>query len=231
MKHDAGEIYCMDSVIITGASRGIGKATKELFEVNGYNVIAPTRKELDLSSNESILKFCESLALDKIFAVINNAGINDIAYLDSVGYDQIMNMLQIDLTAPILMLNKLIPKLKNNGEGRIVNIGSIWAVVSKSGRSLYSAAKNGIHGITNALALELGDHSILCNTVCPGFTLTELTKKNNTVEQIKNISAEIPIKRMATPEEIAKLIYFLGSRENTYITGQKIIIDGGYTAK
>ena len=96
---------------------------------------------------------------------------------------------------------------------------------------MYSAAKNGIHGITNALALELGPHGILVNTVCPGFTLTELTRKNNTEEEIAAISAGIPVRRMAEPDEIAKLIYFLGSDENTYITGQKIAIDGGYSAQ
>lgn len=88
-----------------------------------------------------------------------------------------------------------------------------------------------MHGITNALALELGESNILVNTVCPGFTLTELTKKNNSAEQIAKITENIPLRRMADPSEIAKLVYFLGSEENTYITGQKIVIDGGFTVQ
>ena len=85
--------------------------------------------------------------------------------------------------------------------------------------------------MTNTLAVELAEYNVLVNTVCPGFTLTELTKKNNTDEEISNISSEIPIKRMALPREIAEVVYFLGSDKNTYLTGQKIAVDGGYTER
>lgn len=223
----------MDTVLITGASRGIGKATKEIYEKNGWEVIAPTRSEMDLSDPESVTNYCDDLIQRdiRISAIVNNAGINEINEIDIVPYDEMRQMLQVDLESPIIILNKLVPMLKAQGKGRIVNIGSIWAVVSKPGRAMYSAAKNGMHGITNALALELGPHGILVNTVCPGFTLTELTRKNNTDEEIASISAGIPLRRMAEPEEIGKLIYFLGSFENTYITGQKIAIDGGYSVQ
>lgn len=228
-----GSTSGMDTVLITGASRGIGKATKEIYEKNGWEVIAPTRSEMDLSDPKSVIGYCDEL-IDrnvKISAIVNNAGINEINEIDNVPYDEMRQMLQVDLESPIIILNKLVPILKAQGKGRIVNIGSIWAVVSKPGRAMYSAAKNGMHGITNALALELGPHGILVNTVCPGFTLTELTRKNNTDEEIASISAGIPLRRMAEPEEIGKLIYYLGSFENTYITGQKIAIDGGYSVQ
>ena len=94
-----------------------------------------------------------------------------------------------------------------------------------------SATKNGIHGVTNTLAVELAKYNILVNTVCPGFTLTELTKKNNTAEEIKKISDEIPMGRMAEPKEIAQVVYFLCSDDNTYLTGQKITVDGGYAER
>lgn len=223
----------MDTVLITGASRGIGKATKEIYEKNGWEVIAPTRSEMDLSDPESVTDYCDGIIQRdiRISAIVNNAGINEINEIDKVPYDEMRQMLQVDLESPIIILNKLVPILKSQKSGRIVNIGSIWAVVSKPGRAMYSAAKNGMHGITNALALELGPHGILVNTVCPGFTLTELTRKNNTDEEIASISAGIPVRRMAEPEEIGKLIYYLGSFENTYITGQKIAIDGGYSVQ
>ena len=85
--------------------------------------------------------------------------------------------------------------------------------------------------MTSALSLEFAPYHILVNTVCPGFTLTELTKKNNSKEEIQQISKEIPLQRMAQPEEIAEVIYFLGSEKNTYLTGQKIVVDGGFTGK
>lgn len=215
--------------LITGGSRGIGKAAAKLFADRGYEVILPTRQELDLLDGNSVDRFVERMALESIDTVVNNAGINEIDLLENVSDAQMEQMLMTDLISPIRLLRGLIPQLRKSPSGRIVNIGSVWAVVSKQGRSIYSAAKNGLHGITNALAIELSEAGILVNTVCPGFTRTELTRKNNTPEQIAQLSCQIPLGRMAEPEEIAKLIYFLGSVENTYITGQKIVIDGGYT--
>lgn len=215
--------------LITGGSRGIGKAAAKLFADRGYEVILPTRQELDLLDGNSVDRFVERMALESIDTVVNNAGINEIDLLENVSDAQLEQMLMTDLISPIRLLRGLIPQLRKSPSGRIVNIGSVWAVVSKQGRSIYSAAKNGLHGITNALAIELSEAGILVNTVCPGFTRTELTRKNNTPEQIAQLSCQIPLGRMAEPEEIAKLIYFLGSVENTYITGQKIVIDGGYT--
>ena len=216
-------------VLITGASKGIGKATAEVFAANGYEIESPSHQELDLGDPASVVRYTEKMKGISLDAVINNAGINEITELEHASDEVIRSMMTVDLLGPIYLLRGSIPRLKMSGNGRIVNIGSIWAVVSKAGRSLYSAAKNGMHGVTNALAVELAESGILVNTVCPGFTLTELTRKNNSEEQIREISAAIPLRRMARPEEIAKAVYFLGSRENTYITGQKIVVDGGYT--
>lgn len=215
--------------LITGGSRGIGKAAAKIFADHGYEVLLPPRQELDLLDTASVDRFIERMPMESIDTIVNNAGINEIDLLENVSDFQLEQMLMTNLISPIRLLRGLIPQLRRSQAGRIVNIGSIWAVVSKEGRSIYSAAKNGMHGITNALAVELSDSGILVNTVCPGFTMTELTRKNNTPEQIAHLNRRIPLGRMAEPDEIAKLIYFLGSVENTYITGQKIVIDGGYT--
>lgn len=221
----------MKNVLLTGGSRGIGKAIKEKFVSNGYSVCAPSREELDLSDIPSINRFIEKYHSTEFDVIVNNAGINEINLLEDTSQEEIDSMIQINLKAPILLLRAFIPSMKKKRYGRIVNIGSIWAVVSKKGRGLYSAVKNGLHGITNALSLELGEYNILVNTVCPGFTLTELTEKNNTRKEIDAISGQIPLKRMAKPEEIASFIFYLCSDNNTYITGQKICIDGGYTVQ
>ena len=221
----------MRKVLITGGSRGIGKAVAARFKEAGYEVVCPTRQEMDLSSPESVEKYIEANK-DTVFDVIvNNAGINDINGIEDITDSEIDSMMQVNLISPIRLLRGFAANMKKQKYGRIVNIGSVWAVVSKPGRCIYSATKNGIHGVTNTLAVELAPDNILVNTVCPGFTLTELTYKNNTPEQIESISADIPMQRMAQPSEIAELIYFLGSEANTYITGQKITIDGGYTSK
>lgn len=221
----------MRKVLVTGASRGIGAAIAEIFKVHGYEVSAPSHQELDLSDEKSIEKFIQSHQGVTYDVIINNAGINDINEIENVKDIEIDQMIAINLTAPIKLLRGFVGNMKQAQYGRIVNIGSIWGVVSKEGRCVYSATKNGIHGVTNTLAVELAKYNILVNTVCPGFTLTELTKKNNTAEEIKKISDEIPMGRMAEPKEIAQVVYFLCSDDNTYLTGQKITVDGGYAER
>lgn len=221
----------MKRVFITGGRRGIGKAVVNRFEKAGYEVTAPVREELDLNSPESIRKYLAEHADGTYDVIINNAGCNDIHEIEQVTDDEIETMINVNLVAPMKLIRGMVGSMKAQHYGRIVNIGSIWASVSKAGRCVYSATKNGIHGITNTLAVELAEYNILVNTVCPGFTMTELTKKNNTPEQIRQISEDIPMGRMAEPEEIAEVIYFLASERNTYLTGQKILVDGGFAEK
>ena len=221
----------MKKALVTGGSKGIGKAICDKLKAEGIQVIAPNRKELDLASNASVNAFIDSFHNETFDILINNAGINDINCMKNVSDEEIEAMFTVNTISPLKLLRAFIPQMEINQYGRIVNIGSIWAVVSKSGRGIYSATKNAMHGITNTLALELADHNILVNTVCPGFTLTELTVKNNDTESINKICNDIPLGRMALPEEIAEFVFFLVSEKNTYITGQKITIDGGYTIK
>ncbi len=218
-------------VLVTGASRGIGKEVAKKFKDQGYDVYSPSRQELDLSNNSSIEQYIEANKEIGFDVIINNAGINDINYIEMISDKEIEEMFQTNLIGPIKLLRGFVEPMKQKQYGRIVNIGSIWAVVSKEKRSIYSATKNGLHGITNALAIELAPYNILVNTICPGFTMTELTKKNNSPEQIEIISKEIPLGRMAQPVEMAEMIYFFGSVYNTYVTGQKIIVDGGYSVR
>lgn len=217
--------------LVTGGSRGIGKAVCEKLEAMGYDVAAPTRAELDLSLSGSVERFLELHEKDVYDVIVNNAGINDINDIENVTDDEIERAMSINLVTPLKLLRKFVPAMKERRYGRIVNIGSIWGIVSKRGRVVYSMTKHGIHGITKTLAVELAEYNILVNTVCPGFTLTELTYKNNTAEQIKRIEQDIPIGRMAQPDEIADAIAYLADERNTYLTGQLIAVDGGFTSK
>lgn len=221
----------MRKALITGGSRGIGKAICSRFEQEGYQVFAPSRKEMDLNQPESVEEYIRKYRDVQFDAIVNNAGINEINEITDITDDELGSMLNINLASPIRLLRGFVGNMKAQGYGRIVNIGSIWAVVSKQGRYVYSATKNGIHGVTNTLAVELAPYNILVNTVCPGFTLTELTYKNNTHEQIDEICRDIPLGRMAQPQEIAEVVYFLCSEKNTYLTGQKITVDGGFAER
>lgn len=221
----------MHKVLITGSSRGIGKAIAQKFVSEGYEVLTPSREEMNLLDSKSIERYVREHKNDSIDIIVNNAGINDVNEIQNITDDEIERMISTNLVAPIKVCRGLVNGMKKKKYGRIVNIGSIWAVVSKSGRCVYSATKNGVHGITNTLAVELAKDNILVNTVCPGFTLTELTEKNNTPDELAAISTEIPMQRMAKPAEIAEVVFFLCSEKNTYLTGQKITVDGGYSEK
>ena len=193
----------MNFVLITGGSRGIGRAIVERYQKAGCKILAPSRSELNLLSNDSVDNFISSNKDKKIDVIINNAGINDINLIEDITDDEIDRMLMTNLISPIRLIRGFVGQMKQRKFGRIVNIGSVWAVVSKSGRAIYSASKNWLHGITNTLALELAPYNILVNTICPGFVLTELTSKNNTPAQIEELAKNIPLGRLANPEEVA----------------------------
>ncbi len=221
----------MRKALVTGGSRGIGAATAEQFRKEGYEVFAPPHSELDLADESSIARFLEAYRDVTFDALVNNAGLNDVHPVEEITEEETDRMVRVNLLAPLRLIRGIVPNMKKQSYGRIVNIGSIWGLAGKPGRTVYAATKHGIHGITQTLAVELAPYNILINTVCPGFTLTELTYKNNTAEQIREISAYIPMGRMAEPEEQAKVICYLAGEGNTYITGQQIAVDGGYTAK
>lgn len=131
------------SVLITGGSRGIGKATSEIFIKNGYDVKTPPRSELDLLSRESINRYIQSQP-EGFDIIINNAGLNEIHNIGELNISELDDMISVNLVAPYLITNGFIKKMVERGFGRIVNIASIWSIVSKPGRSVYSATKRGI---------------------------------------------------------------------------------------
>lgn len=217
------------TVLITGASKGIGKAIADVLrEQKTYDLLTPSHHDLDLSCRESIKSYC--VKHPKIDILINNAGINILGAVDSIGDGDMDTMLGTNLMGPIALIREVVPSMKAAGSGKIINISSIWGIRSKENRTLYSATKFALNGVTKALSRELGAHNILVNSVCPGYVNTELTQKNVPPEEQKKIKATIPLGRFAEPAEIAKTVAFLISSDNTYITGQTIIIDGGFLA-
>ena len=121
--------------------------------------------------------------------------------------------------------------MKERKYGRILNISSIWSIVSKEKRSIYSASKSGLDGLTRTLALELAPFNILVNSVAPGYVNTGMIQQYNSKKELEKIKEIIPLNRFAEPDEIAELIKFLSSEKNSYITGQIIPIDGGYVIR
>ena len=122
-------------------------------------------------------------------------------------------------------------KTHKNSELRLLLTSSIFGVVSKEKRSVYSATKSGLNGFTKSISLDLAKYNIQVNSISPGFVATDLTKNILGVKGMKKIKKDIPLKRFATKEEISNLAIFLSSNYSNYITGQNIIIDGGYTSQ
>jgi len=216
--------------LVTGASKGIGKAIAELLKNNGVEVLTPTHKELDLASDLSVDAYLARVN-KPIDILINNAGINPLGELSALSDKNIEETLRVNLISPLRLLRGVAKGMKERKFGRIVNISSIWSVVSKPGRSIYSISKAGLNALTSSLAVELAADNILVNAVAPGFTDTELTRKNLAAAEIGKLKQQIPLQRLAKPLEIAELVVFLCSEKNTYITGQTLLIDGGFTCQ
>lgn len=235
------------TAIVTGGTRGIGKNISEsLWELGCDTIITGTgdkekvvRKKprlhylkLDFLDSKSIKDFIKSISkFRNIDILINNAGMNIIESIDRIEKDNWDKVLQVNLTGPAFLMKSVAKIMKKRNYGRILNISSIFGVVSKEKRNAYSASKTGLIGLTRAAALDLAKYNILVNALCPGFTMTDLSKSILSKSEISQISKEIPLQRFANVDEIAKVALFLCSGLNTYITGQAIIIDGGFAIK
>ena len=236
--------------LVTGGTRGIGKSIVDQLLLAGARVLATGTNthlidklnhknnnsflkylQLNLNDSENVKSFIKStLAAENIDILINNAGINIVADAIEISDDDFKKIQEINFYGPFLLAKAFGKKMIHNQWGRIVNIASIWSVVTRPGRLSYSASKMALLGINKTLAIEWAKYNVLVNCVSPGFTLTELTETTNTKEELKIIENKIPQNRMAMPEEIAKGVLFLSSELNSYIVGQNITIDGGYTA-
>jgi 3-oxoacyl-[acyl-carrier protein] reductase len=240
------------TVVVTGGTRGIGAATVEAFLESGARVYATgtdlqvlnelneSAKSktkpveylyLDFTLPDSVSECLGILSkLDRIDVLVNNAGVNKINPIDEIAEEDWDWINAVNLRGPFLITKMLAKKMKEQKSGRIVNISSIFGVVSKEKRTAYSTTKWGLIGLTKAIALDLAPDNILVNVVSPGFVDTELTKRVLGEEGIDELVGKIPQLRLANCKEIAKTVLFLASEHNTYITGQNIIVDGGFTS-
>ncbi len=238
------------TIIITGGTRGIGAAMVNAFYNARANVVVTGTKktgvetldipdsqnniqyhQLDYSSAESVKEFISLVkGLDKVDVLINNAGVNKIESVTEISLDDWDWINAVNLRGPFLLTQAASEKMKKQKSGKIINSASIFGVVSKENRAAYSSTKWGLIGFTKAVALDLASFNVQVNAVSPGFVDTDLTRQIIGPENMKQLVETIPQGRLAQPNEIAKVVLFLCSALNTYITGQNIVVDGGFTS-
>lgn len=235
--------------VITGGTRGIGKAIAKIFAQKGYNLVINyvsentdiESLEKEIKNNNEILfvranvsKFDEAENLiknaierfGKIDVLVNNAGITRDNLILRMKEEDFDSVISTNLKGTFNVTKNAVSYMMKKRAGKIVNISSVVGVSGNAGQCNYAASKAGIIGFTKSIAKELASRGILANCIAPGFIGTDMTEVLSDAVK-ENINNQIPLKRMGSPEEIAKAVYFLGGEENTYITGQVLNVDGG----
>lgn len=229
----------MHKILITGASKGIGKVIAEEMKYCGEIFVSGRNEEslktigaqdycvCDLANNPEILG--EFIQENNIDILINNAGEYIYGEIDKISLDEIEKIHKTNLIAPAYLISKVVPIMKKQKFGRIINIGSISGIMGEANASLYSSSKAGLMGLTKALALELAEFGITINTINPGWVDTELGNKSIEDSEFskEEILECIPQRRFVSPQEIAKLTRYLISDDAKGITGQGINLCAG----
>ena len=233
----------MKTALVTGASRGIGRAIALELKSKDFSIIGTATSQagvdaliengieayiLDLNSPNSIGNFWEQLEADKknISVLVNNAGITRDNIVLRMSDDEWSDIMNVHLNGTFQLCKRSLKMMLKNKWGRIINISSASASIGNRGQSNYAAAKAGVEAFTKSLAKEVGKRDITINAVAPGFIATDMTEQNDGVNA-EYLIKEIPLGRFGEPEEVAGLVKFLCSEKASYITGQTIHINGG----
>lgn len=239
------------TVLITGGTRGIGRACLNLFAKAGakvaftYNTAKKIAEEIifeysektkiksykvDLSNSEEIKKTITRVIKDfgTIDILVNNAGIWKEVAIDKMNLNEWNETMNVNLTSAYLLTKFVVPKMKQNNYGRIINVSSTAGQRGEAFHSHYAASKGGMISLTKSLAAELGEFKITVNCVAPGWILTDMTKESLADDTCyKKVINDIPLKKIAKPEEVAGPILFLASDLASHITGEILNVNGG----
>ena len=236
----------MPTLLISGGSRGIGKAIVELFSKNGYNVaftyksshseamaLAEKCSALAIkadSASEKEISDAVKLVLSRFGSVdclINNAAISSFSLLTDVSLEEWNDMFSVNVTAAFLYTRDILPYMINKKSGRIINVSSMWGIVGSSCEVAYSATKAALIGMTKALAKEVGPSGITVNAIAPGVIDTKMNGALSP-EDIEALQNDTPLMRIGSAKEVAEAALFLASDAASFITGDVLNVSGGY---
>ena len=227
--------------LVTGGTRGIGWDIATRLRDDGADVtVTGTGPDgagpkgthyhaVDFTAETAVDAFADELRGNAPDILVNNAGLNRNAPFAEIDLDDFDAIHRINLRAPIALMQAVLPSMRQNNWGRVINIGSIWSKLARPGRASYAASKFGLDGITAAAAAEVAADGVLVNMVSPGIIDTELTRRTVDPERLKALLADVPAGRLGQPQEVAAFVAWLAGPENTFISGQNIAIDGGFT--
>src|SRR5438105_995714 len=229
--------------IVTGAARGLGRAAAARLHERGASVAVNVRNASRASFDDWAFVVAGDISapgvpeeivsstmkrFGRVDILVNNAALAKSTRFPNLSADEWRLALEVNMTAPFLLIKAVMPIMKAQKYGRIVNISSsAGRMVSTLGGAHYTASKAGLLGLTRAAAKELGQFGITVNAVCPGMIDTELTRENATEDLLRRVTASYPISRLGTAMEVADLICFAASEAAGYITGASLDINGG----
>ena len=224
-------------VVVTGGTKGIGRAVAQHFEAAGDRVVAPGRDACDVTDEAAVVAFFAPLG--PVDVLVNNAGISASAPLPRTTMDDWRGQLDVNATGAFLCTRAVLPAMLESDRGRIVTVASIAGVAGARYTAAYSASKHAAVGLMRAVAAEVAGTGVTANAVCPTFVRTEMTRR--TVERIvaktgrsetdaeAALAAASPLGRLLEPEEVAFAVAFLAAPEARALNGQTLILDGGGT--